>query len=379
MRIGTLTMHSQLNYGAVLQAFALRVVLERMGHDAVVIDRWLDAGNRKLLGPYANLSAMEMLKLLVRGLLGLGAFGVWRRHWRTQSFLRRRFRLTSYHFHTWNEAPKDLGLDLIVVGSDLVWADTKDGRVLVYLLEGAPPVAAISYASSFGCRKLRESRMPDYRRGFARFHAIGVRELEGVRLVEEMGFRAMHVVDPVLLAGPELWKPFARRRPERLLVCYLVAVKPTDALSALADYAKSTGNRVEVFFDKCRLHRPLNPFSSVKFSFAAGPEEFLSAVQAADAMITDSFHGFAFAAMFGKNVRVLRPDKAWRANIFARISELADAVASGPVFADTVASAVASLKSERPVNFDSGMLARLAERSRTWLESAVAEVEGRAR
>ena len=38
MRIGILTFHSQLNYGGVLQCWALKKALEDMGHEAVVLD-----------------------------------------------------------------------------------------------------------------------------------------------------------------------------------------------------------------------------------------------------------------------------------------------------------------------------------------------------
>lgn len=38
LKIGTLTFHNAANYGAVLQAYALPVALEKMGYDSEVID-----------------------------------------------------------------------------------------------------------------------------------------------------------------------------------------------------------------------------------------------------------------------------------------------------------------------------------------------------
>lgn len=38
MRIGVLTFHRALNYGAVLQCFALFKTLKSMGHDVEIID-----------------------------------------------------------------------------------------------------------------------------------------------------------------------------------------------------------------------------------------------------------------------------------------------------------------------------------------------------
>lgn len=44
MRIGILTLHDSPNYGAVLQAYAMRAYLTGLGHEAFVIDRRRDAG-----------------------------------------------------------------------------------------------------------------------------------------------------------------------------------------------------------------------------------------------------------------------------------------------------------------------------------------------
>ena len=39
MRIGILTPHFSFNYGAVLQAFALKTYIQSLGHDAILINR----------------------------------------------------------------------------------------------------------------------------------------------------------------------------------------------------------------------------------------------------------------------------------------------------------------------------------------------------
>ena len=41
MRIGILTLPLHVNYGGILQAYALQTVLERMGHEVVVFDKIL--------------------------------------------------------------------------------------------------------------------------------------------------------------------------------------------------------------------------------------------------------------------------------------------------------------------------------------------------
>ena len=38
MNIGMITFHTPINYGAVLQAYALQQVYQKMGHNAEIID-----------------------------------------------------------------------------------------------------------------------------------------------------------------------------------------------------------------------------------------------------------------------------------------------------------------------------------------------------
>lgn len=66
MKIGILTFHSQLNYGGVLQCWALKTALEGMGHE-VVVDRWHFPDNRMMRQEFATLTFKGWVKLLIRG------------------------------------------------------------------------------------------------------------------------------------------------------------------------------------------------------------------------------------------------------------------------------------------------------------------------
>ena len=108
MKIGILTFHSQLNYGGVLQCWALQTALEKMGHEVVVIDRWLTPDNRHLEHGYNRKRKKWWLRFWIRSLLGLGDMRFWLRVRRTKRFLREKLHLTPYHFVDWKDAPRDL-------------------------------------------------------------------------------------------------------------------------------------------------------------------------------------------------------------------------------------------------------------------------------
>ena len=374
MKIGILTFHSQLNYGGVLQCWALQTALEKLGHDVVVIDRWLDADNSLLSRGYDKWGWWQWIKFWIRSSLGLGNFNQWLRIKRTKKFLAEYLHRTPYHFVDWKDAPQNLGVDAIVVGSDQVWHCGDWGDPRAYLLEGAPSIPAVAYAASLGMTEIPHfifeakkeiEAKPLYERGLVRFKAVSCREAEGVRLCEALGVHAEHVVDPTLLPRREDWKPIVGRigrwrRRKPCLVCYFLSEKIEEAMPALEAFAKLTKCTVKVFVD--HGHAGLLPFPSncakfkvwahgiwkrlfgrVSVCVSAGPKEFVRAFADATWVVSDSFHALMFATIFEKNVRILKPRIEFRRKMFARIEEFAEH-AEGPLVAEGLDEALASLR-----------------------------------
>ena len=67
MKIGILTLPLHTNYGGILQAYALQTVLERMGHEVVVIDKIENYHVNKIVYPFIILVTTQhpYRKLLV--------------------------------------------------------------------------------------------------------------------------------------------------------------------------------------------------------------------------------------------------------------------------------------------------------------------------
>ena len=385
MKIGILTFHSQLNYGGVLQCWALKTALEGMGHEVVVVDRWLDAKNKMLNGPFGNAGLKGWIKILARSFLCCGDWRRVVRHWRTRRFVRK-LGLTPYHFYWWKDAPKDLGVDCLIVGSDQVWhgGDWGYPDPKPYLLEGAPYVKAIAYAASFGLKSLPPEY--DYTAGFNRFSAISVREAEGVGLVKGTGYAGAvrHVVDPTLLLPPAVWKKHEKReRVAKRLVCYLLGEDVNTVVPILEAWARKNAWTVQVL---CKgyvkpiprsimeLARRLRGFMSrVKVRSDYGPSEFVRAFAQADAVVTDSFHAIMFSTIYGCNARFLRPQQEWRKSMFARVAEFGEKCVIGGIFADGLESSLLSFERGEIISFDSKCIAEIRAESMNWLQNAIAE------
>lgn len=391
MKIGILTFHSQLNYGGVLQALASQHVLQEMGYEAVVIDRWLDEHNKNLLGPFAFLSLKDKFTYLLRAFFFTGVLSRQKRHKKTIRFIRSRLNLTPYHFYQWEQVKGDnLGIDLLYVGSDQVWNGSFN-QPRPYLLLGAPAIPAIAYAASFGMRQLPESLLETYRQGFARFNAISCREAEGVRLVEQEGFKATHVVDPTLLLAPASWEKMVDKNKfkEKTLVCYLLSENLYEALPKLNNFAKFMKCKVKVFVNRFQTPVPRNKstlkqwlsfffyqwFSHVKICLSGSPQDFLDAHASATWVITDSFHSVMFVAIFDKNVRVISPSSELRKSMFARIEEFAKRFVVGEMIVNSMDEALTSFEKGEVISFKQEEIATLRENSQQWLREALSRAK----
>ena len=360
MKIGILTFHSQLNYGGVLQCWALKTALEGMGHEVVVVDRWLDEKNEHLEGVLGALKWNVWLSVVLKSLIGCGTWRIALRHLRTRRFVKA-LGLTPYHFFEWKDAPKDLGVDCLVVGSDQVWHGGDWGDPRPYLLEGAPRVKSISYAASFGMSTIPADQVELYRCGLGRFAALSCRENEGVAICRGLGYSAAHVVDPTLLLEPSHWSqllpsglPEPRRSNRRNLTCYFLSQDVKSILPILESWARRSGYHVCVMgytrpcpksiaaliSHLCKMAKDILRPPRVRICADYGPKEFVRAFADAEAVITDSFHAVMFSSIFSCNCRFLKPTCEMRKTMFARIEEFAEKCIKGNFFTDNVEQAL---------------------------------------
>lgn len=379
MKVGILTFHSQLNYGGVLQCWALRHVLQSMGHEVVVLDKWLDATNESLLGGLAR-SPLGRFKWLCQMALGWLGFGHLVRIRRTIRFVRD-LGLTPYSFVDWHEVPQDLGVDLIVVGSDQVWNPTLD-CTRPYLMEKAPSVRRIAYAASFGVAELSAAQAACYAPALTAFSAVSCREREGVEICRRLGVHADHVVDPTQLVDATVWRqmsgpPVRRKGCRCLTVVYLMAESMPEVLAELSRHVRETGEDLVVLVNNADFWSKTKSLRDVVrrhrgnrlVRFSCGPQEFVAYLSQADRIVTDSFHALMFASVFGTDVRFVRPKNGgWRSPMFARIGEFAENYVRGPLFVSDVGQAFASFEKGERVGFDSDRLQKVRMASWTWLK-----------
>lgn len=320
---GILTFHSQLNYGGVLQALALREVVESIsGEETQTIDLWLSPKNTLLLGkidnPYVPLLSRWRNKRRVRHKqLCLPMYR--NRQIKTQQLLKDRMHLSIKAYRKAKDLKRLPQYKTIIVGSDQVWNPTLIHNPFenAYLGLTIPKSQRlIAYAASYGITNIPTSLVPIYQQGLKRFDCVSVRESSGARLHATLTNQAPPpvVLDPTLLLPESYWRNEIKGREvsgEPYILYYWIGV----ITQAQIDWCKRLALR-----EKCRVIIIASNlmedkiFSSIQppleVRFEADPLDFVALCAGAKKMVTNSFHGMIFTTIFkGKCALLLPADK----------------------------------------------------------------------
>ena len=305
MNIGILTFHFSDNYGAALQAYALRRWLTEQGHHARFIDyrpAHIEHGGR-LSVPTSPAKLKANLKVVY-----LAASSFVNQHFGHQGQKEKFVRFREHFLDLpGGSAPPDndaslaaaQSFDLIVAGSDQIWSPSQHhGFDPNYFLHFAQsfPARKISYAASFGRDRVSAAEAAQLPRLLRHFDAISVREASGVTLVERAtGQKPANVPDPTLLHSnyAELTERAPSGHENPYVFCY--GLRSPDNIRQTADLVSKRLN--------CPILSPHNPhrrWVEIGNTVHPDPGEWVSLVKNASFVVTNSFHGTVFALLFKK-------------------------------------------------------------------------------
>lgn len=188
-----------------------------------------------------------------------------------------------------------------VVGSDQVWRPEfmREETEAFLLGFAAPSKNILSYAASFGTDELAldPDEREEWRLRLRRFDHVTVREDSGVALCAGLGIAARQVADPVFLLRRADWEALASehapngQRGTDDIVCYTIDPTLKDAIE---DF-------VRVHADAFGTPRVLD------ISWNTSVPEWLWQMSHARFIVTDSFHASCFALIFGRPFVCVNP------------------------------------------------------------------------
>lgn len=298
-RIGILTFHRAVNWGAMLQCYALYKTIEKLGYKVDVIDyrqphiECIYNYERELFSP------TELKSILTKPLWWPGF--LLRELPKRRAIRNTKLRLVESLSHskkatTANEIPQKY--KTIVVGSDQVWANyCTNGIDEVYYGEFPHNKSkVIGYAISSNIDSLKENGNEELKRLCKNFHSIAFREKEiSEYLQKNIGLKSEVVLDPTLLLNREEWDVITDITSNDETQDYILTYFLNDN------------------FDKEILDREISTLATtnkckiVKLEKAVdSPERFISLIKYAKYIVTSSFHITAFSIIYNKKFLSLR-------------------------------------------------------------------------
>lgn len=295
MKIGILTYHRSHNYGALLQAVALRYELKKMGHEVFYIDYW----------PRYHKSMYDLFTFYT--LVHSGVRGGLRYLYKTfRYYQQKKERITNFEsfierFITPYCGKTEDTYDMIVHGSDQIWRKQLGkayNPVYFGVHDNIQCKSNISYAASMGDISKSPKDTEILKKYLSHLDRISVREADLLTLVHGLGFTdATLGMDPTFLLSKEEWErliPEQNCHSEKYLLYYKLLDNSFNEEAVYA-FAKLRGWNVRVLFGNATTTKE-NDHSIC----TAGPTEFISLVRNAEFVFTSSYHGLAFSLIFQK-------------------------------------------------------------------------------
>lgn len=297
-KIGTITFHNSYNYGSVLQAFALQTFLKKEGYQSEIIDFEFGKDYRqyKLFRTYLYLhqpkSFFADLYRLRKNIKRKKSF---------QDFQNKYLNLTSCHYKNGDDM-SDLNkeFDAFICGSDQIW-NLECTRELVpaYFLDFASQdKLKIAYAPSIASASFDgdKERLKEL---IGRLDYVSVREASTIKNVKEYTSKNVeNVVDPTLLLEFSDYKQI-EAESENLPEKYIFFYQLEDDEFKMAKWCKALAEKYNlpiIYIYKDRI----NVLKKDIYCFGVTPSKFLTLIDNATYVVTNSFHATVFSIIFEK-------------------------------------------------------------------------------
>lgn len=295
MKVGILTYHRSHNYGALLQAIALRYQLVKMGHEAYFIDYWPKY--------HQQMYAVFSIKWAMLSGLKKGTKYVCdciRYHKKKKQRVKRAFAFIAQYIEPYCKSYQSMEhYDVIIYGSDQIWRK-QDGLNHCFnpVYFGDNILQAdkhVSYAASMGKISINEKDKKALTNWLSKFHKISVRESDLQETLTKLGIQSEVVLDPTILLSNEEWDillPQKNVSKEKYIVYYRLQKNVFDE-HAIQRFADIRGCKFIIIDGSVSSSQP-NVISTINAT------DFLSLIRNAEYVFTSSYHGLIFSLIFKK-------------------------------------------------------------------------------
>lgn len=298
-KVGIITYHFALNYGAVLQCFALQKYLQEKKYEVVILNfvseiqdqnNNIIKKNKGAKGIIYNFLLLPFYKLRKEKKDKFTKF--------SNNYLNLTKRVRT--IKQLKELILEENIDFLISGSDQVFNPLIEDFNSAFLFPFETGAKKISYAASLGNAK--EKDIEKIKNLLNDFFRISLREKSDKKRLERLIKNRVEVVcDPVLLLSSTQWKQISLQSdfilPKgKFIVAYFLH----------KDLFKKEFKLLKKFSKEKKLNLIIinarfSMFSLVKGTkFNVGPLDFVKLILNSEYVFTDSFHGVVFSTIFNK-------------------------------------------------------------------------------
>ena len=278
------------NYGAMLQGYALKTYLEKLGHHVSMVDH-----------RHSDLTRWAPRSIAKKSIKSVLLYPKYLLKWYLPTYIPKKLREYSFesflkkYLNCDNSIP-DNQLDVIIYGSDQIWSKFNNGFDLVWWgLEHDCSIRKITYAVSMGIIDIDIDDEPFIKKALSGFSAISVREDNLLHELVERNLvpksKICRVIDPVFLLDRDSWIKIHPKRivSKNYLLFYDFQV--SEEIERIARYIANQKKLVIVRLTDGVVKKSF----PCDYQYASGPKEFVSLFYYADFVVSSSFHGTAFS------------------------------------------------------------------------------------
>lgn len=301
-KIGLVTFFEN-NYGSILQCFATKTFVESLNYKCDVLSEYNPKRLIRKIITKLRLCTKSFFYCEFRKeyIKRAKAHGTGSQNLCLESknlldaFVKRYLSPVEYH----NNSAWKREYDLFMTGSDQIWDSTYLFEAFSFLMF-ASRQKRIALAPSFGTSEIPKYNQRALRKALAGFDYISVREETGVNIVKKYSnAKVCRIADPTFIYDADEWRGFAKDGAvisQKYVLVHFLNEPNEVALESMSWLSE------QLNIDVVAIGYRHDSFNRLKrFVFKdGGPWDYVSMIDKAEYVITDSFHSSLFSINFNK-------------------------------------------------------------------------------
>ncbi len=306
IKIGILTFHRANNYGALLQTYALKFTLQKLGTEVKIINYLCP----KIEKSYKLFAGKKSIKWFIKACIKILILPKIIMTNNKFKIFRNKYLIDSLPITPANINNIENKFDAFITGSDQVFNPKLTNFDSNFLLSFVKDTnKKYSYAASLGLTALSNKEESFFKKYLTSFHLISVREKQAASIISNIiNKKVVTHIDPTLLLNKEDWNKIAykKKNEEKYILVYLM-----DNNKKIINFAEKISKNKNLKLISIRSHF-INR-TKIK-SICVTPEEWINYFINAEFIVTNSFHGLAFSINFNKTFFVDLLPSSWPVN-----------------------------------------------------------------